>query len=402
MNRFVQTLSAILVITVSFVFLGAPCEASRQAQGVQESLAKGESAFAAQMYHQLGGAKEGNLFFSPYSISAALGMVYAGARGKTAQEIKTALSFQVNQSGLGLAFKGLNKELTDAAHKTQQKLNIANALVLTGGNVSLSYKNMLKEDYEAEFFSGGLEVINSWVARKTEGKIEKILENLNPNSICVILNAVYFKGIWESRFPKAGTREAPFTVSPKQVVRVPLMHQKGSFRLLPDDGFEAVSLPYKGKGLSMVVFLPNEGTGLAAFEKKLGPTNLKDWLEKLDRQEPQNMNLYLPRFTFETGYDLVSPFKRLGMKEAFGPGADFGGMGWGKGAIWIGQVKHKAFVDVNEEGTEAAAATAVEMITKAMRQDPEFRADHPFVFVIRDNHSGAILFMGRVVDPTRK
>ncbi|MHB8108626.1 MAG: serpin family protein [Syntrophorhabdaceae bacterium] len=392
------------VLTAVFCLLATiTLEASASAQLLkpntnQQNLANGNTEFAVQLYQGLS-ASEGNLFFSPFSISSALGMTYAGACGNTANEIARALRFGLGQTELHTAFRNLNKELNTAVQKSGQKLNIANALVLTGGNVSQDFKSILKNDYDAEIFSGGLGAVNGWVKNKTEGKIEKILEELSPNSVCVLLNAIYFKGIWESQFNKASTHDAFFHVSATKKLKVPLMYQKSNFRILMENDFQALSVPYKGESLSMVVLLPNGIDGLATLEKNLTIEKLGTWLKKLDKQKMQKVKLYLPKFKLETKYDLVPNFREMGMKDAFGTAADFTGMGWKKGDLWISQIKHRAFVDVNEEGTEAAAVTAVEMETKSVDLSPTFRADHPFLFIIRDNRSGSILFMGRMVNP---
>ena len=402
MKRFVALLSVMLVgVMFAGPFTRALAEsASGSAQ--RENIVQGNNAFAMKMYQELG-ASEGNLFFSPYSISSALGMTYAGARGTTAKEMKSALHFSLDQNALPPAFKRLNRELAATVTKTGQKLNIANALVLTGGDVSGEFKATLKNYFGAGIFTGGLDKINGWVKQKTEGKIETILEELDPNSVCVLLNAIYFKGSWASHFQKSSTHDAPFNLPAGKQVTVPMMYQKNDFKLLAEKDFQAVSLPYRGKSLSMVVLLPRTMEGLAALENQLNDRNLTGWLAKLDAQPAQKIELFLPRFKFETSYNLVSPFTRLGMKEAFDLSkADFRGMGWPKGRLYISQVKHKAFVEVNEEGTEAAAATAVEMATKSFRQFPVFRANHPFICLIRDNESGSILFMGRIVNPETK
>lgn len=395
-------LSAILMSSVFLVSVATPVEKAPLGPAVIKNLVQGNNAFAMKMYRELD-ASEGNLFFSPYSISSALGMTYAGARGTTAKEMKSALHFSLDQKALPPAFKRLNRELAATANKNEQKLNIANALVLTGGDVSSEFKATLKNYFDAEIFGGGLDKINGWVKQKTEGKIKTILEKLDANSVCVLLNAIYFKGTWASQFQKSSTHDTPFNLSAGKQVTVPMMYQKSDFKLLEEKDFQAVSLPYRGKSLSMVVFLPRTVNGLAAVERHLTDQSLTGWLAKLDSQSDQKIELFLPRFKLETKYDLVSPFTRLGMKEAFVLSkADFRGMGWPKGDLWISQIKHKAFVEVNEEGTEAAAATAVEMATKSFRQNPVFRADHPFFCLIRDNESGSILFMGRIVNPETK
>lgn len=365
-------------------------------------LVEGNTGFALKLYGELGN-KESNVFFSPFSISSAMGMTYAGARQNTAKEMKEALCFHVNQKQLPLTFKLLNNELAANASGDGQKLNIANGLCLTGGGLSTDFKSLLTENFEAELFSGGLDKINGWVSKKTEGKIEKILESLDPNSVCVLLNAIYFKGTWESRFRTQDTQDAPFNVSSGKQVTAPLMYQKCYIKVLRHQGFRAATVPYKGNRLSMVILLPDSVDGLPGLEKQLTADNLKQWLGELDRAPEMETVLFLPKFRMKTEYDLVSAFKALGVKEAFNEGgtADFSGMGWKKGELWISQIKHKAFVEVNEEGTEAAAATAVEMATKSAPRYPVFRADHPFFFIIRDNQTGSILFLGRLSDPNQ-
>jgi len=402
MNRFVSMVLVILLMAVSAVFYCKSGVAFASGPSSQETLVQGNTAFAVQLYQELG-AKDGNLFFSPYSISSALGMTYAGARGNTEKEMKKVMHFPPDQADLPSAFKKLNKKLAASAQKSGQKLNIANALVLTGGDVSREYKNILKNNYDAEIFPGGLAAINGWVKKKTEGKIEKILEELDANSVCVLLNAIYFKGTWASPFEKNRTMNAPFTVSSSKRVTVPLMYQKDKFKMLDEADFQMVDIPYQGQNLSMVVVLPRAVEGLAALEKQLSIENLQGWLSKLDANDAGEIKLYLPKFKLEPGYDLVSPCMKMGMKDAFELSkADFSGMGWRKGDLYISQIKHKAVVEVNEEGTEAAAATAVEMATKSMPFHPVFRADHPFFFMIRDKVSGTVLFMGRMVDPANK
>lgn len=395
-------LSAIMIGVLLAVPAARSLAAVPSGPSVAGSFVQENNAFAVKLFRQLG-ASEGNLFFSPYSISAALGMTYDGARGITAREMASALHFRVPQKELPHAFKALTGDLLATARDSGQKLDIANALVLTGGDVSGTFKATLKDYYDAEIFGGGLAAINGWVKKKTEGKIETILEKLDPNSVCVLLNAIYFKGTWESQFRKSSTHDAPFNVSAGLQVPVAMMYQKGDFKLLEEQDFQAVSLPYRGKSLSMVILLPRSVDGLAALEKQVEDKRLAAWLAKLDQQQAQSIDLFLPKFKLETGYDLASSFMKMGMKEAFQPGkADFRGMGWPIGRLFISQIKHKAYVEVNEEGTEAAAATAVEMATKSVLQYPRFRADHPFIYLVRDNRSGSILFMGRMANPAGK
>ena len=404
MNHLSLSLSGILLIVLLSAPVARPMEASASGSSLRGNIVKGNTAFTVQLYRELG-VSEGNLFFSPYSISLALGAAYAGASDNTAKEMKEVLHFQLDQTELHPAFQSLTKELAATATEAGQKLSIANALILNGGNVSSEFKSILKDDYDAEVFSGGLDAINSWVRQKTEGKIERILEGLSPDSACVILNAIYFKGIWDSQFKKSSTADAPFSVSTSKQVTVPLMYQMSDFKILIDKTFKAVSIPYKGKSLSMVILLPQTVDGLAAMEQRLTTQSLKEWLAKLDGQPIQKIHLYVPKLKLQTGYDLVSSLKKMGVKDAFFPGkADFSGMGRQKGTLWISQIRHKAFLEVNEEGTEAVAVTAVgERFSTAWHASPPdypvFRADHPFLFIIRDNQSGALLFIGRIVNP---
>ena len=398
MNRTKLILAAILFCAV-LAFLGA-LMASPTLGESQEALAKGNTAFAVDLFRELC-SSEGNLFFSPYSITSALGMTFAGARENTAKEMKDVLHFGLSQSDLPSTFKNLNRDLKASACMIGQKLNIANGLCLTGGYASDEFKNLLKDNFDAEVFTGGLEKVNNWVKQKTEGKIEKILEALSPNSVCVLLNAIYFKGTWDSQFEKGDTREAPFKLASKKQVTVPLMYQKSNFKLLSKRDFQIIEIPYRGKGMAMIVILPKDVDGLTKFEGKMTTANLTQWFAELDSTHAQEAMLLLPKFKLKTSYSLVSHCKNLGMKDAFEvETADFSGMGWPKGKLWISQIKHKAFVEVNEEGTEAAAATAVEMQTKSIKRYPIFRADHPFLFLIRENTTGSLLFVGRMADPT--
>lgn len=402
MNRLAVLFCAVVCAVITSVSV-LPASAESQADQPLNILARGNRAFAVKLYQQLAVAG-GNLFFSPFSISSALGMTCAGARENTAAEMQTALSFGQGEEHLHDSFRQLNQKLAAASGSNGQKLNIANGICLTGGDVSGEYKALLQKYYDAELFSGDLEKINDWVKTKTEGKIEKILEMLDADSVCVLLNAIYFKGIWASQFGKDQTREISFRLSEKDKIEVPFMYQKGSFRLVEKQDFQAIALPYQGSSLAMIVMLPRPVDGLASLEKDLNPDQVEEWLAELDSASTQDVDLYLPKFKLETGYDLVPACTALGMKDAFATdgSADFSGMGLPKGQLWISQIKHKAFVEVNEEGTEAAAATAVEMTREAVSRDPVFKADHPFLFLIRENTTGSILFMGRVADPGSK
>ncbi len=400
MNQVIKKLSIIMLTFFCSAAIAVIVEASPSgSSSLSDGITKGNNDFNVELYHMLSNAG-GNLLFSPYSISTALGMTYGGARGNTAVEMKKTLHFQFDQTRLGKGFKNMDKQLMAAIGKDGQKLRIANGLCTTGGKIAPDYKAFLEKYYDAELFAGGLDKINAWVSKKTEGKITEILKELNPNSVCVILNAIYFKGQWENQFQKEYTHKSTFRVSATKQVQVPLMYQSNNMKMIQEKGVQAVEIPYKGNLLSMVILLPDTPDGLAGLEKQVTSANLDTWLTELDMQPARKTDLFLPRFKSETEYDLIGAFKAMGMKDPFSATADFSGMGWPKGSLWISQIVHKAYIEVNEVGTEAAAATGVEMATKSVPYFAVFRADHPFLYLIRDNRRGTILFMGRMDDPT--
>ncbi len=349
--------------------------------------------------------KADNLFFSPYSISTALAMTYAGARGDTEKEMAQVLHFQVPQDRLPSAFASVMAKL----HSQQEgnRLRIANRLWGQQGYDFLpEFLRVTREQYKAELalqdFATKTEearkTINAWVEKQTEEKIKDLIPPgvLDQMTRLVLTNAIYFKGKWASQFDKKATQEAPFKLTSTKTVSMPMMHRRDSFKYGTMDDAQILELPYVGDELSMLIILPKAVDGLADVEKRLTPANLGGWLSALRKQE---VNVYLPRFTMTSQFQMNGVLKSMGMSSAFTPdAADFSGMD-GKRDLFISAVIHKAFVDVNEEGTEAAAATGVVMRAKAARITPEFRADHPFVFLIRDNGTGAILFVGRVVNP---
>lgn len=362
-------------------------------------LVEGTRDFTLRLHQHLG---EGNTFFSPYSIASALTMTYGGARGNTAAEMARALRLPHEGDANHTAFAELRTTLLAAARETGQQLNIANGLCIVDLDIRPEFRELLQRHYAAEIFPGDLDRINAWVKEQTRDRIHPILEELPADTAAVLLNAIYFKGAWETEFDKNHTHDAPFHVSPDLRREVPLMHRTGEIRHLQTETLQAVSLPYRGGKFSMVVLLPREPGALAEIEAGLDGESLNALLTRLDRSRPREVQLYLPRFKLETEYDLVDPMRALGMNDAFDPlRADFSAMAGSPGDLFIGGIIHKAFVEVNEEGTEAAAATAVVMRMTSMPMDPPpvFRADHPFLFLIREHGTGAILFAGRLTDP---
>jgi serpin B len=376
----------------------------------QTAVAQGNNAFAVDLYSQLR-QQDGNLFFSPESISTALAMAYAGARGTTATEMASTLHFPLPPDKLHPAMGSLLASL-NASHPGYQ-LRVADALWAEKDYKFLDgFLKLTKDDYGAGFrpmdFKSAPEAaratINQWVEQQTDDKIKDLLPPgaIRSDTSLVLTNAIYFKGDWQTQFVKTATQDEDFHLSAAQAVKAPLMHLQTKLRYFNGGSFQAVDIPYKSGELSMVVFLPNDVAGLAAFEQSLTAVDMQTWLASAWRSN--KIILTLPRFKMTSQFELANALGALGMKQAFHRGiADFSAM-TGKKDLWISAAIHKAFVDVNEEGTEAAAATGIVMRSMAMSYEAQpivFRVDHPFLFVIRDNRSGAILFMGRVSDPTK-
>ena len=356
--------------------------------------------FTPNLYAQLR-ESEGNVFFSPYSITEAMAMVHAGAGGNTATEIAKALSIGGGQKTVSQRLQELRKHLMAVANQDDNKLNIANALCVTGKTPEQAYQGIVRQQFGGEIFSGGLGKINGWVKEKTEGNIEKILDQLSPNSACVLLNAVYFKGNWQDSFEARRTHKAPFHLADGKKVDVDMMKRKGRIKVLRDKGFVAVELPYQTRA-SMVLILPENADGMAALETNFCGAKLQDLGKRLASSGEEKIELYLPKFKIETEYDLVKPMQNLGIVDAFSfKKSDFKVM-YGDSEVCIGQIKHKATLEVDEKGSVAAAATAVEIRGKSLPPPtPKIRFDRPFLLMIRDRDSGTNLFMGRINNPNQ-
>ena len=361
------------------------------------------NAFAVDLYGRLA-AKSGNLFFSPESIEMALALVYAGARGTTAEQMAKVLHFSANDQAplreLGASFRELNAEGTARDYQ----LSLANSIWAQKGETFLpAFLDLLKTDFGAtpaevdyeHAAEGARRTINAWVEAKTHDKIKDLIARglLTPSTRLVLANAIYFKGTWEAPFAKSETREEAFHGPGEE--KASMMHRGVECAYFENDELQALKLPYAGGELSMVIFLPRKPDGLPALEKSLTAEKLASWTEGAARR---TVEVTMPKFTTSAQFELSEQLSALGMGVAFSREADFSGM-TGRKDLQIGVVIHKAFVAVNEEGAEAAAATAVGMRALAILE-PEppavFRADHPFLYVIRHEKSGVILFMGRL------
>lgn len=368
--------------------------------------------FALDLYAQLDREQPGkNLFFSPSSVSLALAMTAAGARGETETEMTKVLHFDGGPAKAHAYYRQLLEQWNKSGQQRPYELRVANRLwAQRGYAIRSEFLTLTRRQYDAPMqlldfaeSEAARREINEWVEDRTNGKIKELLspQDIDKWTRLVLTNAIYFKGKWAKQFNKTVTYDRDFTISAEQKVKVPLMQQTAAFGYVEEETFQALEMPYEGNELSMVVLLPRKTDGLPELEKSLSLDLVQSILAKL---KTQKVITYIPRFKMTAGFELGSTLKAMGMKRAFSPDdADFTGIREEKG-LYISRVIHKAFVEVNEEGTEAAAATAVLMKTGSAPGDrgpvlPEFRADHPFVFLIRDMKSGEILFLGRLVNP---
>lgn len=377
-----------------------------------QALAEGNSAFAWDLYHLLS-REDGNLFYSPYSISLALAMTYAGARGDTERQMAGTLHFDLSQSQLHPAFQALAAELASRSEGRQEdegdrfRLNVANSLWGQEGYPFLpAFLDLLDSYYGAGLrrldFAAAAEAarqaINTWVEEQTEGRIKDLIQPgvIDSTTRLVLANAIYFNASWAYPFFEGATADGPFHLADGSEVTVPMMRLNEDLAYAAGDGYQAVELPYTGHQLSMVILLPDEGE-MGTFEASLDAARVSEIVSGLARQQ---VMLTMPRFEFESEFSLGDTLAEMGMVDAFGGAADFSGMA-GNRDLFISAVVHKAFVAVDEEGTEAAAATAVVVAELAMPAEPvEMTVDRPFLFLIRDLDTGTLLFVGRVVDPS--
>jgi serine protease inhibitor len=378
-----------------------------------KSLVEGNTAFALDLYARLS-ETPGNLFFSPYSISTCLAMTYAGARGNTETQMCQVLRFKLDQSQLHSSFGELQQQLTAAANRSGIQLDIANALWAQQGEPILpAFLKIAQDDYQANIDQADFKTsadavtreINRWISQKTKDKIQDILSpgSVNDLTRLILANAIYFKGAWSSRFEVAATSAQPFHLSENAQTDVPLMHHVADANYVENNDLQALELPYSGGELSMVILLPRQISSLGQLEPQLSPAFLARLLAQMEKQ---NVEVFLPRFKLKSAFKLNDTLAKMGMPDAFLlENADFSGVTGTRprDALYISSVFHTAWAEVNEEGTEAAAATVVTLEARGIAERPSpppvFRADHPFVFLIRDTRSGSVLFIGRLADP---
>jgi len=370
------------------------------------SIVPGMNAFTVASYQQLS-RRDANLILSPFNIASALSMAWAGARGATANEIAHVLR-QHRDSSYDSAFAALAADLTKAGNTGGNQLLTANGLwVQKGFPIEAAFQKTLANDYHAPptplDFAANAESargeINRWTEQHTQGRIKDLLaaRALNARTWLVLTSAIYFYGTWQEPFPESRTEAAPFTLESGAASRANFMRQTARFRYAEISSAQLLEMPYAGTGIAFDVLLPKTPNGLAALEKSLTPEKLTAWLANLTRRKVETS---IPKFRAESEFSLRQALSQMGMPDCFTGSADFSGIG-AHGKLAIAEVAHKALIDVSERGTEAAAATAVTATPTAARVEElvVFRADHPFLFLIRDTRSGVILFIGRLKNP---
>jgi serine protease inhibitor len=367
-------------------------------------LVSSNTKFGFKLFSEVVKKDEGaNIFVSPSSIAFALAMTYNGAEGTTQQAMAKALEY----SGLSLQqINSSNAALKSLLENPDPKvqLTVANSL-WANSNASLnpSFMRSMRDFYSSRVTnldftkSGAADKINDWVKDSTRGKIDKIVEQISPDQVMFLINAIYFKGAWTEPFDKSQTKEHPFKQASGQEKLTPMMSQRGKYKYLETDKFQAISLPYGKDGkVSFYVFLPKDDSGnLKDFYQTLTAENWEKWMSQFRKREGE---IRLPRFKMDYEVTLNDALTALGMGEAFSDKANFSGIGKN---LAISTVKHKTFVEVSEEGTEAAAATSVGIVALSAPAELPFSmiVDRPFFTCIRDNQTGSILFMGSIAAP---
>jgi len=398
----------LLLLVLPLVLGGADGMLSPGSQSVQ-AIVEANNRFAIKLYRFYREKyKDDNIFFSPFSISSAFSILYEGARGKTAEEIRNVFLFPSRSDVRREGYLTLYEEMNKPGKKYE--LSLANALwVQKDYRFLKEYLNLIEKYYGGKATNldfrrdpeGSRQIINKWVEEKTKEKIKDLLPQGSIDSLTrmVITNAIYFKGLWIFPFDKKKTSDADFKVNPDKIVKVKMMSlpRPQRFNYAETEDLQILEMLYEGDELSMLVLLPKENS-LEKLEKELSLENLNKWRDMLQSKE---VVVYFPKLKIVRKYAMVDDLKKMGMPSVFDPSkADLSGL-TGKRDLFVTAVYHQAYVDINEEGTEAAAATGIVVGRTAVEKRIIFRADHPFVFLIQDRRNGNILFMGRVYNPAK-
>lgn len=368
---------------------------------------KNNNRFALELFGKLAYGKE-NVFFSPFSISTAMAMTYAGAKNNTKKEIGKVMHFDSVQNNLNKRFSTLLKYINSLNTENKLSLYTANSIWSQSGYFfNKTYIGNIKKYFFAAIqtldFKKDPEscrkIINKWVEEKTKNKITELLKPniLNDLTRLVLVNAIYFYGSWDKKFDETQTKKMEFYIEKDKVVKADFMFANDKYNYLENEKFQIIELPYAGKTTSMMIMLPKNSDNINSLINLFKGDNYCKISGKLGLQK---VKVFLPKFNITSEYELNETLKKMGIIEAFSPNADFSGM-TGKKDLMIDKVIHKAIIEVNEKGTEAAAATAVVIREKsAPAKDIVFKADHPFFFLIKENKTGQILFAGKVYKPS--
>ena len=370
---------------------------------IPQSIAQANNEFAIDFYREISNNTK-NQFFSPLSMYTAFSMLYEGARENTAAELQDVFHFEpdknirVNQTSQMIS--SINRDDPDAV------LELANAMwVESGFGLNPAYVDTIRHTYAAHIeqlpLATSTDIINQWASEKTREKIPKVLTpaDIPPDVAMVLTNAVYFKGTWVTQFDPENTRNDTFWRDSQNINQTEFMNLSlANFNYTSADGIQILKMPYEGDRLSMLVLLPNSKDGIKDLEEKLSAEKLQEWQENL---KPVEIDVKFPKFTMNTDYDLMSELQSMGVKDVFKIDiADLSGISDAPD-LFVSKASQKAFVDVNEEGTEAAAVTTTVLHAEEFIPTPSFIADHPFLFIIQDNESRTILFMGKMSDPPK-
>ena len=417
MNKIIYAMVAVVVIVVLAsvtVFMYADIDLKGDsaypndiAAVIPQEIASTNNAFAVDFYKQISQNNDKNHFFSPVSVYVAFSIVYEGARNNTATQIADVFGFDpdalTRHNSTAQLMASINRDDPHAA------LDMANALwVVKWIEPYESYLDTARQTYRADIervdfpTQESIDKINQWASDNTNEKITEVIQakDVGPNTIMVINNAIYFKGTWVSQFDPADTKKSDFWTNQTHNIKTDFMNQKGIFNYTHSDGVTVLQMPYEGDRLSMFVILPDDRDGIDALGELLSADIIEQWGDKLQESE---VVVSMPKFKMKTHYDLGEPLSNMGITDVFKDEiSDLWGIADTRpNIIFVSKAVQDAFVDVNEEGTEAAAVTTIILTMESAPPPPiRFTADHPFVFIIHDDESGTILFMGKVADPT--
>lgn len=367
-----------------------------------KQLVEADNAFGLDLFREINKSESGNFNISPLSVSLALAMTYNGAEGETKAAMEEALRLsglttdEINQS-----YQTLVKALLEADQKVS--IEIAQSIWYRMGYTVLEEFKLVNQTYynaevnELDFSrSDAKDLMNDWIEDHTHGKIRDMIKEIGPDHVMFLINALYFNGEWQNKFEKSNTQKRDFTTSDKQTIRVDMMQKEDSVLFMANELFSSIQMPYGRGNFNMVVFLPNEDQSCNDLANTLTAENWTTWMNEF--QMVYNVDIWLPKFKDEYEIKLNDVLAAMGMEIAFTPSADFSGIN-GVGEIWIDYVQHNTFIDVNEKGTEAAAATVVAIKEMAMPMNSRFHADRPFIYAITEEQTGAILFIGKMEKP---